>query len=69
MAERFWDTTNTFHLHFGEMNITSFDFVVLAGLIFLGEPLVYHEDFHVHCDQLHLFGRIMGSIPPKDHVS
>ena len=41
MVERLRDTTNTFHLPFGEMTITSFDFFTLMGPDFTWEPLVY----------------------------
>ena len=33
------DTTHSFHLHFGEMNIIPLDFTMITGLSFSGEPI------------------------------
>ena len=41
VVESSWDVTNTFHLPFGEMTITLFDFAVLTVLSFTRESLVY----------------------------
>ena len=58
------------HLCFGKMTITLIGFTVLRGLGFIGEPVVYQEDFHVHCGQLlHLFGSIIGCISLEDYFS
>jgi len=44
-----------------------YDFVMLTGLEFGGELLVYRKDFHMHRNQLfQLFGRTMESIPKED---
>jgi len=70
VVNRFWDTTNTLHLTFGEITTTPFDFTMLIGLGFIRKLLGCEEDFHVHRDQLvHLFGSVMGSIPTVDHFS
>ena len=39
LIERSMDTTHTFHLPFGEMTITPFDFAAITGLSFSGSPL------------------------------
>ena len=60
IAKRFEDTTNTFHLPFGKITITPFDFAVLTGLICSSHPLVYQEDFHHDQARLfELFGCVM----------
>ncbi|KAI8530379.1 hypothetical protein RHMOL_Rhmol11G0053600 [Rhododendron molle] len=41
LAERWWDTTNTFHLRFGEMTVTPLDFAAITGLRVGGELIPY----------------------------
>jgi hypothetical protein len=43
LAERWRDTTNSFHLPFGEMTMTPKDFAMITGLNFGGRPLLYHS--------------------------
>ena len=45
VVERFSVTAYIFHLPFGGMPITPFDFAMLMGLGFTGEPLIYQGDF------------------------
>ena len=52
------------------MTITPYDFPMLMGIGFVGEPLVYQESFYAHGDQLfHLLGRITESILYEDRFS
>ncbi|KAI8563793.1 hypothetical protein RHMOL_Rhmol03G0136700 [Rhododendron molle] len=41
LAERWRDTTNTFHLPLGEMTVTPTDFVAITGLRVRGEPMPF----------------------------
>ncbi|KAI8542707.1 hypothetical protein RHMOL_Rhmol08G0159900 [Rhododendron molle] len=41
LAERWWDTTNMFHFHFGEMTVTPLDFAAITGLRVGGEPIPF----------------------------
>jgi len=43
VVDRFWDTTKTFHLPFGVMTITPFNFARLTCLYFSENPLVYRK--------------------------
>lgn len=45
LFEFFWDTTNTFHLPWGEMTMTPLDFSILMGLSFGGVDLPYTSEF------------------------
>ncbi|KAL9227293.1 hypothetical protein vseg_002999 [Gypsophila vaccaria] len=42
--ERFWDTTNSFHMPFGEVGITMTDFVMISGLPCSGHAIEFDED-------------------------
>ncbi|KAK9278421.1 hypothetical protein L1049_027986 [Liquidambar formosana] len=45
MAERWWDTTHTFHIAGRELTLTSYDFYRLTGLRMDGLPLPFdHEE-------------------------
>ena len=46
LAERWWDTTNTFHLPCGELTLTPADLTGLTGLRVGGTPIPW--DFGVH---------------------
>ena len=50
VVKRLWGKTNTFHLPFGELTITPFNFAMLMGLVLVGELLVYQEDFYTYRD-------------------
>ncbi|XP_058185541.1 protein MAINTENANCE OF MERISTEMS-like [Rhododendron vialii] len=41
LAERWRDTTNTFHLPIGELTVTPTDFTVITGLRVRGEPIPF----------------------------
>ncbi|KDP21714.1 hypothetical protein JCGZ_03588 [Jatropha curcas] len=43
LMERWMDNTHTFRLPFGEMMITSVDFVAIAGLPFGGRSIVFDD--------------------------
>ncbi|KAF6173977.1 hypothetical protein GIB67_039928, partial [Kingdonia uniflora] len=46
MVERWWPSTRTFHLPYGELGITPKDFTVFTGIgIGIGEPIIF-EDFY-----------------------
>ena len=46
------------------MTIAPFDFTVLTGLEFSGDPLVYQEDFNCEVARLfENFGPVIGNIP------
>lgn len=49
LAERWHDTTNTFHLPLGEMTMTPSDLAALSGLRVGGEPIPF--DNRIHTDQ------------------
>ena len=40
LLEFWWDSTNTFHFPWGEMTVTPFDFSMITGFPFGGEPVV-----------------------------
>ena len=70
MFERFWETTNTFHIVFGDMTITPFDFSMLIDLRITGKPSVYQVDFYTSCDKLFdPFGPVIESISNRDDFS
>ncbi|KAI8550575.1 hypothetical protein RHMOL_Rhmol06G0117800 [Rhododendron molle] len=50
LAERWKDTTNTFHLPPGEMTVTPIDFAVITGLRVGGEPIPF--DSSIQNDQV-----------------
>ncbi|GMY09102.1 protein MAIN-LIKE 1-like isoform X6 [Fagus crenata] len=53
MSERFWDTTNTFHLpKIGEMTLTPKDFTMISGLSFGGHWLVMDHEIEGKKKQL-----------------
>lgn len=53
MSERFWDTTNTFHLpKIGEMTLTPEDFTMISGLSFGGHWLVMDHEIEGKKKQL-----------------
>jgi hypothetical protein len=46
LAERWRDTTNTFHLPPGEMTVTPSDFAAITGLRVGGEPIPFDSGIH-----------------------
>ncbi|KAI8530068.1 hypothetical protein RHMOL_Rhmol11G0026300 [Rhododendron molle] len=46
LAERWLDTTNTFHLPPGEMAVTPANFVAIIGLRVRGEPIPFDSGIH-----------------------
>ncbi|KDP42362.1 hypothetical protein JCGZ_01938 [Jatropha curcas] len=45
LAERWWDTTNTFHFPWGEMIMTPVDFSVISGIPFGTRPIELYDDW------------------------
>jgi hypothetical protein len=41
LAERWWDTTNSFHFSFGELTVTPLDFAAITGLRVGGDPIPF----------------------------
>ena len=46
LAERWWDTTNTFHLPLGEVTMTPYDFFMLTGLLFTRKAYIFYENYY-----------------------
>ncbi|KAL7234326.1 hypothetical protein ACSBR1_017845 [Camellia fascicularis] len=67
LAERWWDTTNSFHFSAaGDMTMTPLDFAVLTGLDIGGGPIPYDEDMgQWEVARIHL----LGARPPVDRAS
>jgi len=45
LAERWWDTTNTFHFSWGELTMTPTDFSVISGIPFGVRPIELYGDW------------------------
>ncbi|KDP23783.1 hypothetical protein JCGZ_00152 [Jatropha curcas] len=45
LAERWWDTTNTFHFSWGELIMTPADFSVISGMPFGIRPIELYDDW------------------------
>ncbi|KDP30576.1 hypothetical protein JCGZ_16950 [Jatropha curcas] len=45
LAERWWDTTNTFHFSWGELTLTPADFSVITGIPFGIRPIELYDDW------------------------
>ncbi|KAI8572216.1 hypothetical protein RHMOL_Rhmol01G0180900 [Rhododendron molle] len=60
LAERWWDTTNTFHFRFGEMTVTPLDFAAITGLRVGGEPIPFDPSIDLDDAALEWFlGRVL----------
>ncbi|KDP30462.1 hypothetical protein JCGZ_17497 [Jatropha curcas] len=44
LAERWWDTTNTFHFSWGELTMTPADFSMITGIPFGIRPIELYDD-------------------------
>ncbi|KAI8559157.1 hypothetical protein RHMOL_Rhmol04G0151600 [Rhododendron molle] len=60
LAERWWDTTNTFHFRFGEMMVTPLDFAAITGLRVGGEPIPFDSTIDLDDAALKWF---LGRVP------
>ncbi|XP_058217462.1 protein MAINTENANCE OF MERISTEMS-like [Rhododendron vialii] len=60
LAERWWDSSNTFHFPIGEMIVTSLDFAALTGLRVGGEPIPFDSGIHRDTEAL---GWFLGQVP------
>ncbi|KDP20610.1 hypothetical protein JCGZ_04195 [Jatropha curcas] len=47
LAERWWDTTNTFHFAWGEMKMTPTNFSVISGIPFGVRPAELYNDWRI----------------------
>ena len=65
LAERWWDSTNTFHLPFGEMTMTPYDFSMITWLKVGGDRLVMDIPFE---RQHALITALIGGMPPTLEV-
>ena len=65
LAERWWDSTNTFHLPFGEMTMTPYDFFMITSLKVGGDRLVMDIPFE---RQSALVTALIGGMPPTLEV-
>ena len=63
LAERWRDTTNTFHLPPGEMTVTPTDFAAITGLRVGGEPIPFDTGIHADLAALKWF---LGKVPKVD---
>ncbi|KDP37871.1 hypothetical protein JCGZ_06023 [Jatropha curcas] len=45
LAERWWDTTNTFHFSWGELTLTPADFSVISGIPFGIRTIELYDDW------------------------
>lgn len=57
LAERWHDTTNTFHFSRGEMTVTSLDFTAITGPRVEGEPISFDTSIHRDEEALRWFLR------------
>ncbi|KAK9912284.1 hypothetical protein M0R45_036154 [Rubus argutus] len=64
LAERWWDTTHTFHFdNIGEMTMTPKDFSAITGVQVFGRPLEYDMDAHKKRNELlQYFGKRLADI-------
>ncbi|KDP32645.1 hypothetical protein JCGZ_14861 [Jatropha curcas] len=45
LAERWWDTTNTFYFSWGKLTLTPADFSVISGIPFGIRPIELYDDW------------------------
>lgn len=60
LAERWWDTTNTFHLPFAEATLTPLDFAAITGIRVGGNPIPFDTRLYRKPDALIYF---LGRVP------
>ncbi|XP_058213858.1 protein MAIN-LIKE 2-like [Rhododendron vialii] len=60
LAERWWDTTNTFHLPFGEATLTPLDFAAITGIRVGGDPIPFDIGLYKNRSALVYF---LGRVP------
>ncbi|KAI8524754.1 hypothetical protein RHMOL_Rhmol13G0173600 [Rhododendron molle] len=60
LAERWWNTTNTFHFRFGEMTVTPLDLAAITGLRVGGEPIPFDPSIDLDDAALEWF---LGRVP------
>ncbi|KDP31477.1 hypothetical protein JCGZ_15428 [Jatropha curcas] len=59
LAERWWDTTNTFHFSWGELTMTPADFSVISGIPFGIRPIELYDDWRTEIspDRMVIYAR------------
>ncbi|KAI8538178.1 hypothetical protein RHMOL_Rhmol09G0081900 [Rhododendron molle] len=60
LAERWWDTSNSFHFPLGKMTVTPTDFVAITGLRVGGDPIPFDSGIHGDREALRWF---LGHVP------
>ena len=68
LAERWWDSTNTFHLPFGEMTMTPLDFHVITGLRYGVVPLSTEKDLCTNLDEVEGLLGVRPTVVLSGHV-
>lgn len=63
IAERWRDTSNTFHFPVGEMTVTPLDFAAITGRRVGGEPIPFNTGIHRDVVALRWF---LGQVPNRD---
>ena len=66
LAERWWDTTNTFHFSYGELTMTPTDLTLITGLHFDPRALEFYDDWRVLSSEC-MMG-LLGFDPPRDSI-
>ena len=63
LAERWWDTTDTFHFPCGEMTVTPAELTLLTGVRFGPRPLAFYEDAGAISDER--LEELLGVVPNR----
>ncbi|KAI8538418.1 hypothetical protein RHMOL_Rhmol09G0101600 [Rhododendron molle] len=63
LAERWWDTSNSFHFPLGEMIVTPADFAAITGLRVGGDPIPFDSGIHGDREALRWF---LGHVPASN---
>ena len=64
LAERWWDTTNTFHFPCGELTVTPAELTVLTGVRFGSRQLEFYDDWRSLSDER--LEELLGIIPSRE---
>ena len=63
LAERWWDTTNTFHFPCGELTVTPAELTLLTGVRFGPRQLEFYEDWRSLPDER--LEELLGAVPDR----
>ena len=66
LAERWWDTTNTFHFPCGELTMTPTDLTLITGLRFGSRALDFYDDWRFLSSEVMV--DLLGCDPPRDNI-